>query len=217
MKKIGHVVIFIFIHQAIFGQYAALPKDSLQQPVSNTILKTNPLAVLWGPIPFTAEYRLVYETLIMPKQSLLIGGSYLGKSIFLTTLEELDTTMQYQPKSLMSGFRVQLEYRFYFNNKRGYQWGYYMAPHISYSRAKLYTDYYGKQGYYSDFRYLDYGIIAGNQTVIYHSALDLWIGLGTKKHWVYWVQPNKIEPQDDFDIIIPYLKIYFGFNFGISQ
>ncbi len=216
MRKIGFIFILIISTLPLWGQFNKLPPKEIDVSQSGSLIKTNPLAVLWGPIPYTAEYRLVYETLVLPKQSLLVGASYLGKSMLLTLLEMSDSTSQYQSKILVTGFRLQFDYRFYFKNKQQRPWGFYIAPHFSFSKAKLYTDFYGKQNYYNEFRYLDYGIIVGNQKVVGNSAADFWIGLGTKRHWVYWVESNKIEKQDDFDIIIPYIKIYFGFNFGFS-
>jgi len=218
MKKLVLVSILFFGIVETEAQYAQLPKQDSIQPITNSIFKINPLAILWGPIPFTAEYRLVMESLVLPNQSILIGGSYLGKSVFLTMLEISDSALQYQSKSLFSGYGVQFEYRFYFHGKKASQWGYYLAPHIAYSRAKLYDDYYGKQGFYYEFRYLNYGLIAGNQKVIFNSALDLWLGLGYKDNKTYWVEPTKVEADEGFGLsLIPHLKIYFGFNIGIAR
>jgi len=218
IKKIvlvGILVLWIFEAEA---QYARLPKQDSIQPITNTIFKTNPLAILWGPIPFTAEYRLVMESLVLPNQSILLGGSYLGKSVFLTMLEISDSALQYQSKSLFSGYGVQFEYRFYFHKKSANQWGNYIAAHIAYSRAKLYDDYYGKQGFYNEFRYINYGLVAGNQKVIFNSALDLWLGLGYKYNRSYWVEPTKIEEDEGFGLsLLPHMKLYFGFSIGIAK
>src|ERR1035437_7424203 len=44
------------------------------------IYKTNFMPILWGPVPYSAEYRLLYETAVSHTQSFQIGVSYLGKS-----------------------------------------------------------------------------------------------------------------------------------------
>jgi len=206
----------LFLAINLYAQPEALPKTQLQVG-SGTIIKTNPMAILWGPIPFSAEYRLVYETLIMPRQSLLVGASYLGKSLLLTMSEMMDSSLQNQAKTKVNGFRVQLEYRLYFKNKNAPSWGYYIAPHFSYSKADFYDEYYINFGYITQFRYMDYGIIVGNQNVLASSALDIWIGAGYKQHYAYWIQPKKIEEIDDYEPFLLHLKLYFGINFGIAR
>ena len=56
-----------------------LDKKNLPDEVP-TVTKTNLLAILWGPIPITAEYRLVREVNIGEYQSVQFGVSYLGKN-----------------------------------------------------------------------------------------------------------------------------------------
>ncbi|MGB3947083.1 MAG: hypothetical protein WBM13_03805 [Bacteroidia bacterium] len=55
------------------------------QPI---LLKTNPLTPLWGPIPYTGEYRLHAEITNTPKQSTILGISYLGKSLMWGLIEK---------------------------------------------------------------------------------------------------------------------------------
>lgn len=216
LKYLALIWIILGLVQALKAQTEHLPIHHIKDSTSS-IIKTNPFAILWGPIPFTAEYRLVYEAKVFKGQSILIGGSLLGKSMMLTMAELIDTTMQYQAKTVVRGFRLQLEYRFYFKNKYDGRWGYYLTPHFSFSKAQFTDDYYRLQGYATEFRYLDYGLIAGNQNVIGKSALDIWFGLGYKKNIAYWIQPNKIEEIEDFESFSPDVKFYFGFNFGIAQ
>jgi hypothetical protein len=215
MRLFVFFILLLFWHFSVLAQPEQLPETNLHEK-TGAIIKTNPIAILWGPIPYTAEFRLVYENLVVPRQSLLIGASFLGKSMVLTMQEMADTTLQYQAKTKVSGFRIQLEYRYYFKSKYDENWGYYIAPHFSFSKASFTDGYNGLIGYAWEFRYLDYGLIVGNQTVLSRRALDIWCGLGYKKHLAYWIEPTKTKPTDDFYDFMPDIKIYFGFNFGIA-
>ena len=81
MKKKILLLLFLII---VFDSFSFTLNDSLKirlnsfQPHHITI-KTNPLTVLWGCIPFTSEFKLISEFTILPHQSIQIGFSYLGK------------------------------------------------------------------------------------------------------------------------------------------
>jgi hypothetical protein len=64
------------------------------------LIKTNPFAILSGPIPLTAEFRLGYEHVIAPHRSYLFCASYLNQSPidWLTKIRS--------PQTIESGFPV---------------------------------------------------------------------------------------------------------------
>src|ERR1700752_1910122 len=101
MKKFTFFVLFniAFYHAA----KAQLPinyyNEKTQTPKS--VLKSSPFPILWGQIPFTAEYRLIYETAVNASQSFFVGASYNGASPLDRPIMENDTNlikiMQYTP------------------------------------------------------------------------------------------------------------------------
>src|ERR1035437_4574955 len=85
------LIFLILFLNLLYGIASA--QDSVKtkpiNPHGVTILnKFNPLPILWGPIPLTAEYRYVRETVIAAKQSLMVGISYLGKSPIYAMIED---------------------------------------------------------------------------------------------------------------------------------
>ena len=194
-------------------------KQYYTQPL---LLKSNPLAVLWGPIPFTGEYRLLTEITSGRTRSVQFGVSYLGKSLIWKVAETSTKTPPYYQLKV-NGWRVQVAYRFYLISRRRYApFGFYVSPMVSYSNAQISVglERYYRQVYF-DFRHFNSNLVIGVQmgrnTDI---TMDIFAGFGYKKNKVYYhVDNTRIIPYDtrgfgDF-YNNPY-KFIFGINFGYA-
>ncbi len=186
----------------------------------SSIIKTNPLPIIHGPIIYTAEYRLVYEKAIAPEQAILIGGSYLGKSIYLTMLEENDTAYQNATghlKMTVNGFRFQFAYKLYF--AKNAPKGFYIAPYFSYSQARFSTKYLKQYDDYIKATFMNYDIIVGYQALITDKiALDIFSGLGYRENtWVeHFSQTTTPMDEPPPPIYNGWLKIILGCNIGYA-
>lgn len=197
-------------------------KEKAQYYPQPLILKTNPLAVLWGPIPFTSEYRLVAEICNGRTKSIQAGISYLDKSPLLGIAEKLTTTTtNYLIK--VNGWRLQFAYRFYLVNKRKYApFGFYIAPNISFSDAHVsigLSHYYRNQ--YYDFRHFNSTLQIGVQIGRYSNiTMDIFAGLGYKKNVVLYHANDAhiltIDTKEFGDLYNMPLKLVFGLNFGYT-
>ena len=190
-----------------------------QQPI---LIKTNPFAILWGPIPFTSEYKLIVEIPSSRKQSIQVGISYFRKSPLIALLES-QTNSQYDPKLVISGLRLQIANKFYFiQKKHASPFGFFIAPHLSYSNAHISI---GKsrayrQSYYEITHFninLLFGLQIGRGKKI---TSELFAGLGYKKNtWMYHSSTYKIAPIDITDLGNYYnsnFKFTLGFTIGYA-
>lgn len=185
------------------------------QPI---LLKTNPFAPLWGPIPYTGEYRFMVEVANAPRQSTVIGLSYLGKSLMWGLIEKsASVPSQYRLK--VSGWRLQLAYRFYLNKQKTVApFGFYVSPALSYSNAKVAIglERFYKQVYY-DFSNVSANILIGTQMRRSSKvAIDIFAGWGYQKNQVFYhISSSKALPYNTRDFGNYYNKPYrftFGFN-----
>lgn len=202
-----------------------LPHPPLKRVKQKQLLKTNPLPVLWGNIPLTAEYRLLFETPSSPDQSLMLGVSYLGKGPFLVAL--VDTTQnpssnlhKFAEDLKVSGFRMQGMYRFYLYPKNHSPDGFYIGPHASYTFAKFYLPVQKQQ--YLAFVYYNVNVLAGVQAFVSDIfCFDFFFGLGYRNNLVIEHNLNNSSASsaapDPFEKSMPkHLKITLGLNFGFA-
>ena len=184
----------------------------------NTVIKSNPAAIIWGVIPFTAEYRYLEELTVGLRQSTQFGVSYLGKSIVLKILE--DSLRKYRNYHFMvHGFRLQVAHRFYLSKKYFSPRGYYVSPQISYATARFTTSYYNQYNMYVQGTHFNLNILGGYQAFLSKRLiLDMFAGIGYKKnHWEKHLAQTQIAPVDLSKFPQPYhwdVKITFGFNLG---
>lgn len=189
-------------------------------PRQPTLIKTNPFAVLWGPIPFTSEYKLVIEIPTTKKQSIQVGISYFRKSPILG-IYELQNNNQYDPKLIITGFRLQVANKFYLIRKKyASPFGFFVAPHVSYSNAHISI---GKQralrSAYYDITHFNINLLAGVQVGRGKKmTAEVFGGIGYKKNtWNYHSPPNKISPIDMEELGKYYnsnIKLTLGFTLG---
>jgi hypothetical protein len=194
-------------------------KDSLKirplspQPVSY-IIKTNPLPIIWGSVPFTSEFRVLQEIPVALFQSSQIGFSYIGKSVVLA-MQENAIRQNNEPRIKVRGFRIQYAHRFYYKRNSYAPEGAYIGPLISYTTAKFGTRYSQQFDHYVRAEHFNTNMMLGYQAVSDDGfTLDAFIGAGYKKNtWQYHRSHNTtvIDLSD-----IPYYSSSFKFSCGFN-
>lgn len=182
------------------------------------VLKTNPLSVLWGSIPLTSEYMVVYEFITAPQQSSQIGLSYISKSPVLKAFED---TIPDLKLLTANGVRMQLSHRFYL--LKGYDFapqGMYIAPQVSYATVKVSTKHYSSRDVYVRITHFNVNLLSGWQWVYSSNyTLDLFTGLGYKDNiWEEHDSQTTISLDND-DVGGWYsgnVKFTIGFHLGIA-
>ena len=235
---------FIFLWQALSftALYAQKPlndslqhakRDSLQSllktrnsPAALTVYKTNPFSIIWGPIPFTAEYKIIRETAFAPNQSFLVGISYLGKSPLLSQAEKANQNNSIpnsgtNDKLKVRGFRFQFAYRYYLSKRKAPR-GFYCGPQLSWSYATITPASLSSRNYYIYGTHFNINALAGYQVIIRDKvAFDFFFGLGYKKNtWIEHYSSTRSYIIHDFDNITPLydkpVKVTLGINFGLA-
>jgi hypothetical protein len=191
---------------------------TILSPQVSQVYKTNFLPAIWGAIPFTAEYRIIHEVPVGPYQSSQIGISYLGKSLFLTMLEN-NAGQSTEPRIKVSGFRFQFSHKFYFRRWELAPSGPYFGPQISYAQAKFSTRYLKQYDCYIEASHFNVNMLIGYQSIRANGyTVDFFTGIGYKKN--NWGQHyfNKSVPIDVSDIPLygSPLKFTLGFNIGYA-
>ncbi|MBL4576988.1 MAG: hypothetical protein JKX74_00870 [Flavobacteriales bacterium] len=219
------VLLFLKLMLSHIGLAQGLDKDSLIQRASEEypveyegVLKTNPLSMLWGSIPLTAEFMVLYEFVTAPQQASQVGISYIGKSPVLKAFED---TVPDLNLLTISGVRLQLSHRFYF--LKSYDFaprGLYLSPHISYATAKVSTKHFSSQDVFVRINQFNLNTLLGWQWIYKRGhTLDVFGGLGYKDNfWEIHDAQNTISLAND-DMGKWYtgpVKLSFGFYFGLA-
>lgn len=131
-------------YQPALGQSTEkAPADTNRIPLTGynfTMIKTNPLVVLWGAIPFTSEYRLTYSTGTGNNQYVCISGAYLGRNILLFS----DNRVIGHPGAHnfhFKGFKTDFSYRWIISSwSNNMPSGLYIGTHISYAHLRIEHD-----------------------------------------------------------------------------
>lgn len=198
--------------------------------VPNKVYKTNPFVVLWGPIPFTSEFRFVNEVTTGQHSTAEFGVSYLGKSPILKSIEDsLSVQSAFPIKFKVQGIRFQLAYKFYLNKlfpRLRYAGpfspgGFWIGPHFSYSSAKITNRYLSNYDIYAQGTHVNFNLLAGRQMIISDTfVLDVFAGLGYKKNtWITNDATTNSQQSLTDDLPEFYtgpIKISLGFNVGIA-
>lgn len=198
-----------------------------------TVYKSNPGALLWGSLPFSSEIRIVREDVVAPQQSLQVGISYLTKGPFIRLIEQ---AMKANNPSGMgnydivfNGFRFQATYKWYLNDVFNKLFssdihapqGFYLAPHISYSQAKLTLKPLAARQIYIEMIHFNTGLLWGIQLASRRGvAIDVFSGMGYKRNvWYQQNGPFNRQQMDlsDFGLLLNgNFKLYGGLNIGWS-
>jgi hypothetical protein len=228
-KNMHRIFVFLVLWliipvKGIYAQIREVNKVEFPQDYS-WVLKTNPLAMLQGPIPLTNEFRLVSEIVVAPTQSSEIGISLLGKSVFYSLFD----TVTGPPKIIVSGFRFQISHRFYFNQPlRALQiyvpeyapQGLYIGPLFSYSTARFTDSFNSRFDRYYRITHTNLNLIFGYQHITPSNiTFDFFTGFGYKENnWIFH-SPSAIT-NVSMDDMWPYyrsnLKLIFGWNVGYA-
>ncbi len=206
---------------------------SPQRP--NYVFKSSLFPILWGVVPFTAEYRWVCEFTTTPKQSSQIGISYLGKSPIFSIVERAAKTKSPNfSKYIIKGIRLQGWYKFYYSREMYSPNGGYLAPHISWAYARIAPEKYMKVNRYLLARYLNIDLHWGYQFFINKKyAVDIFIAYGYKNYaWYDHLttsqfkktrvlqtanNPTSNNPDDLFKNINKPTRFQIGINVGIGK
>lgn len=185
-------------------------------PISG-VIKTNILPILWGTVPYSAEYRVLGEFMTARGQSLSIGASYLGKSLLLLFSENASANKG-QVVLSVSGYRVQGAYKFYFIRKNLRPEGPYAALHTSWSSARI-----SAKGNPSDYllgSHFNVNLLFGAQVFAGHIiGIDFFLGPGYKINAWSEHSPGvskNINMSDFGPMYGGHLKFNLGFNVGIA-
>ncbi len=214
MGRFGATIILILVSGLFtnsFGQVGVAEqrdqgKDVLYLPQTpKWVVKTNPLRVLWGPIPFTAEYRLQFETIQARYQSVQVGLSYLGESPILSEIVNNATPQsgnQFGSLDIqVRGARVQFAYKYFLRGV--FSWldpsatvssyapnGYYIAPYASLSYAAFRMN--NLRVPFFKMTHMNANLILGRQFFYWGSfATDLYMGVGIKEN--IWEQRDPVN------------------------
>ncbi len=197
---------------------ALLLKDRQKQ-----ILKTNLLPMLWGPVVFTSEYRLVGEAPTAPWQSVLVGVSYLGKSPLANNFmsgQGASMTMRQAKNTAINGWRLQGMYRFYLTHTWKAPQGFYIGPHASYAYAK--ASMLSNRSQYIKLVYSNINLLAGVQCILFRRiAIDCFSGIGYRSNYEeehgYRGAITTTPLPGVFDSGQPgHLKLTLGMNMGMA-
>ena len=214
MKKLT-IIMLLILTTGFFAPYTSAQENSYSPKM---VIKTNPLSALGGPfwviiVPVTGEYRALVEIKTTAKQSVTIGGSYLGPSLLLN-LDNITSDTSNLTGIKTSGYRIQAAYKFYITRTTEAPNGFYVGPHFSYAAARIQSrdnpdDQIGAIK-------MNFEGIIGYQLIAKSGfALDIYTGLGLKyRNWMF--EGNSL---DIFDIaavntFVP--GVAFGFNFGFA-
>lgn len=178
------------------------------------VLKTNPLALLWGCVPYMSEFRMVGEMTNGLRQSGQIGISLLAKSPFLTIIEGASRNGS-QLSFDASGIRIQGSYKFYFK-KYTAPVGWYFSPHASFAYATITERINMNTLTYNATRF-NVNLLLGHQYIRRNGfALDWFFGFGRKSD--SWSASAKAvyTPLRDINYFGKKINFVLGISIGYS-
>jgi hypothetical protein len=223
MKFLLLTILFLFTFLTSFSQFIEEDDDNVKKNLSDyrptNIIKTNPLAIIASPMPLASEYRIMLEHQLTKETTFFVGGSYLGKGLFLSSIEQANNN-QYPNNPFyyaLYGFRVQGGYKFYYNGNAPK--GFYIGPFISYLSSIIKEKGASLGSEYIKITYFNANLVFGHQFIIGDLiSIDICTGWGYKNNeFFYYTQPNGAAQDLADDIpesVFKHLKFVFNFNFG---
>ncbi len=248
IQRIKHIFFYLsFLGLVLFSleSVSQTREDTLKQAVKKlpakvprNIVKFNPLPILWGPIPLTAEYRILREITVGKQESMQVGVSYLGKSPFVSLAENSynsgngpngtgtgnsnpNGTVSFNTPDLkltISGFRFQLSYRKYLGNSKAPN-GAYISPHLSFSEAFISDKYIVRYQQHVRVTHFNVNFLVGYQSVFWDKfAFEFFTGLGYKRNRWEENSSGVYAPiaTDEIPLYNLPIKFTLGFNMGIA-
>ncbi len=193
-------------------------RDTLS-PVPNDyiMIKSNPLTVFWGAVPFSSEYRVTFETNTGIAKYLNVGVAYLAKNIILM---DGYTSVQNASALRFNGYKVHFNYRWKISRNRNLPEGFYLGPHISYAYMKITNRHSQGQNDYAYMQHFHAALLLGWQSKIFDIFyFDMFAGLGYKNNtWGNHVQHSsqKILSIQGLNYVYEnYGKLKAGFSIGV--
>ncbi|MFW6227278.1 MAG: hypothetical protein ACOC31_04165 [Bacteroidota bacterium] len=181
------------------------------------MIKTNPLTVLWGAVPYSSEYRVTFESNTRMSEYLNIGVAYLGRNIIL-----LDGYSPIQNLSALrfNGYKVHFNYRWKISRSRNLPEGLYLGPHISYAYMKITNRQLQNRNEYAFIEHLHAAMLVGYQAKLFDIFyFDIFAGLGYKNNtWGNHVQNSSrqlLQISGMNYVYENYGKFKAGFSFGV--
>lgn len=213
MKKSA---LILFATMALVNVVNAQRRQMSNDELPTHIIKTNVLPMLAGQIPFTNEYRLVYEQKTGQRTALQLTGAYLGKSPFVGLFERyVIDSLGNDVRLGVGGFRMQAALKFYVLKNQSAPKGFYVAPNFSFAYAKIRNK--NNNDDYLNATYSSASALAGYQFIIAkHFAVDVYAGIGVKyNHYGFNI------PVKNSDFYFDRLhwtgpKFWLGFNMGYA-
>ncbi len=224
------VLILLLSLNKVYGQNEENPvidttiieKYKQTKPISY-IIKTNLLPAIYAKLPLSAEYRLLGEFVITPRQSLSFGASYIGK----TFLYDLVTSSRGSGQALyIYGYRIQLGYKYYLVQKKIRPSGLFLSPHLSYYSADYYYEPKGPNIDYDKLTNFTAHLFFGAQFILKDIAtFEFFSGLGysiytyTQYSYINNIKRTAIRNPADIGGSLntsPLSFIPIGFNFGLA-
>jgi hypothetical protein len=220
MRKLAVIFLVLFSFNVHSQERLDSLKEKNPQKVRN-LFKTNPLPILWGPIPYTSEFRFLVEIAVKPYQTTQFGISALRKSPFLTLFEDSVFTGS-NDKYFVRGWRFQAAHRFYAHTRYFAPYGFYCSPSFSISNATVSTEGLKKIGYYLKATYWNASLLGGLQLIVFQKvSIDGFMGLGYQDRlwWEHDDRFSKHRLMDNKEVLgrtTRHLKFSIGFNLGIA-
>jgi hypothetical protein len=185
-------------------------KTSYSQDESGIVIKTNILPTIWGQIPFTGEYRIIYEQAVPSSPHSASIGLSLNTIPFL--LSGVDAIQDLK----VSGARIQLQYKLYLSKNNYAPMGFYIGPHFSYNTARFRDK--NNPTDYVDLVFMNINGMIGYQVITSgRFVLDIFSGLGYKINSLNIVTNSGSSLIDESDVPVGVgPKFSFGFNFGYA-
>lgn len=217
-----YIILFYFSSLLVSAQNEKKPENvDLLKNRQKSVLKTGAFCSLWGSIPLTSEYRLVYEIPTSSQSSAQIGISYLGKNFWLWPM--MDTILQANPQAsqiTVNGFRFQMAFKYYFVKGQLAPEGLYIGPFLSYSMATVGTTYSNLYQSYLKAVFMNANLILGYQYIYLDNiAFDFYVGLGYKQNSLVEYQSGQLIKRYDlseYQIFPTPVKVVMGLNVGIA-
>lgn len=187
---------------------------ALKSQAQENVIKTNPLPAIWGQVPLTGEYRLVYERALTEKHAVWLGPAFVGPSQFINIEKATRDSVNNNTGIAVRGFRIQGGYKYYLAGE-GAPDGLYVGPYLSYNRTRFINK--ENRNEFVEAQFASICGIIGYQLIIEDIvAVDFFTGAGYKNN--SW---NYRDPQGFFDRNVlgggrNHLKLILGFNIGIA-
>ncbi len=232
--NLWHFFFLILCYSSVYAQTDSqqkAQKDSLKSllktrhsPKALTVYKTNPFSIMWGPIPYTAEYKLIRETAFSAHSSFVVGISFLGKSPLLSQAEKSNAgsslnNSQGNTKLKVRGWRFQMAYRYYLGKRKAPR-GFWCGPQVSWANVLISDKSSTAANDYLEATHFNVNALAGYQIIIRDKwAFDFFFGLGYKKNTWLEHYAGKVTVIRDFNDIPLYgspVKVTMGTSFGMA-